>query len=177
ILRTLLHWAATRVAARFLPSDDFFGTNAMRVICPQCLEKLSIHRPAVAATRVKCRSCGHKFYAGKAEEILETGPITASRVPGSDETAAEPQAAIVSAPAETAFDQDIKAEQRAATRERRREHRRRKRVKWLVPSAAVALIAMIVVGVFFSRKPPQNPTPPTGPLFDASKKLKTSDWV
>src|SRR5262245_36383138 len=102
----------------------------MRVICPQCRGKLSLHRPSVAATRVKCRNCGHKFYAGKADEIPDDR-VVASRASESAGPAAEAQVAVVTAPADTAFDTELKAEQRAHTRAQLKERRRSKRRKWL----------------------------------------------
>jgi hypothetical protein len=142
----------------------------MRIICPQCQGKLSIHRPSVAATRIKCRNCGHKFYAGKAEELGEANPVASEHVSSSDEATAEPRVVVVTAPADTAFDQDLKAEQRASTRERVREKARQKRVKWLVPIAVVCLLGMIVMSVLFAQRSHQIPSPPTSSLFDASKK-------
>src|SRR5580765_7076174 len=145
----------------------------MRVICPQCRGKLSIHRPSVAATRVKCRNCGHKFYAGKAEEIVEANPVAVTSAVAADEPAAAPQVTVVMAPAAIAFDEEMKVEQRASTRERWREHSRRKRNKWLIPVAVAGLLGLVVMSIAFAKKSHQVPSPPTSSLFDASKNKKS----
>lgn len=133
----------------------------MRIICPQCRNQLSIHRPSVAATRIKCRNCGNKFYAGKAEEVVEAKVAMVAAAPAESVVAA-----VVTAPAEEAFDQERKKEQRSANRERRRQSIRKKRLRWLLPLSIASLVGMIVLGLFFAKKPPPPPAPPTSSLVE-----------
>lgn len=141
----------------------------MRIICPQCRGKLHIHRPSVAATRIKCRNCGHKFYAGKAEELIENPVPRSVSAVGAQ---AEAQAAVVTAPADEAFDQTRKKKNRAAARVRLREQKRAKRMKWMVPTGIISLVIMCVLGIFFSQRANRPPTQPTNSLFDSPNRAK-----
>ena len=141
----------------------------MRVLCPQCRVKLSLHRPSVSATRVKCRSCGHKFYVGKAEEILET-PVAASvQAAGADSLppdVPETAASAATTPAADAFDQDVKLQHREVARQRLHERQRKKQLKWLVPVGMACLAGMIVMGIVFAQKAPSGPSQPSASLLE-----------
>src|SRR5262245_49342517 len=131
---------------------------AQRLICPECRSKLYLRTPAVAATKVKCRDCGHKFYVGHSLEDKPV-PMSAAVVPSGAAAILEPS---VEATPDLDTDDDSH-EQPALVAEPRKPERKRERRKlqeepgklpaWVIPVGVVSLIAAIVLALFFSTKP------------------------
>lgn len=150
-----------------------------RILCPQCGDKLQLHKPAIDSTRIKCRQCGHKFYAGKAENWgAEEQPLAGGfhPLPGAN------PAAIGSQQVATQTEMGLGGiavsdhEPEARWVRRRRQHEGTKYPPWVMPMGVVALVVVALAGIFFSQQS-RPETDATANLTDneASGKLKRSD--
>lgn len=140
---------------------------ATRIVCPQCRDKLKLHKPAIDSTRVKCRACGHKFYAGKAEtwggdDVPSAGSF--HPMPGTATNDATPAT------------QDQTVAVAHAEPHERRSHQRSHRShemhlpRWVIPAGIGCLVVFALAGIFLSQKPPPPPEP--GIIETAKAKAK-----
>jgi hypothetical protein len=111
------------------------------LICPECNHRLTLHRPVVDASRVKCRNCKAKFYAGKATAEaagVEEAAFGASAPVESDEpTAPVVEAAVATAP----------------RRRRRKREDEPAGPRWLIPVGVAGLACLMAAGFFLKSTP------------------------
>jgi len=110
------------------------------LICPECNHKLVLHRPVVDASRVKCRNCKAKFYAGRATTTVveEEAAFASSAAPALEEpTQREAEAPVATSP-----------------RRRRRESPEEPQApRWLIPLALAGLGCIMAAGFFLTSTP------------------------
>jgi hypothetical protein len=130
----------------------------VQYICPECQKKLVLHRPAIASTRIKCRECGAKFYAGHS---TTTGAPVAAGATSPTPTRANPSPELADKQPVPAADPSVELG------EQRQRHREQRPVpKWAAPVAVAGLLAVTAAGVLMRPQPQlpeERPLPPVAP--------------
>lgn len=117
-----------------------------RVVCPDCGDRLKLHKPAIDSTRVKCRNCGAKFYAGKAENWSEDSEYAGGFHPLPGPT---PAATAVAAPA---VHQVMAAPAEPQIKRERIRHEQKTPV-WVMPVGILAVLGIAIAGIFLGQTP------------------------
>lgn len=121
------------------------------LVCPQCRVELTFKKPVIASTKIKCKGCGAKFYAGK------TSPARAAMAGGA------PGDAAMTPPERAPALLDIEPAPKPV--EPRRQRIKIKSAqpwpKWATPAIAVGVVGLIILGIVFGQKPPPVPEPTT----------------
>jgi hypothetical protein len=149
-----------------------------RLVCPKCRETLVLHRPAIESTRVKCRNCGTKFYAGKAEGAAE--PVT----PGAAHQSmhSTPSPGLGSPPNDQSADErSSHAETHEPTESVRSRHKTKVRVqpepgprRWWIHVSLAGLLVVSLAGMFFAQKAPPLPAAKAPVSNDANARFDSS---
>lgn len=126
-----------------------------RVVCPDCGDRLKLHKPAIDSTRVKCRNCGGKFYAGKAENWSDETEFTGSfhPLPGSAPAVATATAIAPANLTKRIEDEFTSSPEIQGNRQRIRLDGKTSAPAWAMPVGILAVLGIAVAGIFFGQTP------------------------